>query len=136
MTDKERIDFVFTHLRGKGFIRSYRDLAQKLGMGAPNLSKAMNGNPLYLTHSFLLRIANVAKDYINPDWVCTGEGEPLVRKEPLPMLSSEYLELIKQQLTEKDNIIAEKNATIQRLIDEKNKLITIIGEKLLSSNTN
>ena len=61
-------------LRFNGIARTQREIAEKLDYARSNVSAAINGNPRYLTESFLKRFANAYADYINEDWLLTGKG--------------------------------------------------------------
>lgn len=65
------VDFI----RLNGVDRTQQELAERLGYSRANVSAAINGNPRYLTDSFLRRFAKAYSDYINEDWLLTGEGE-------------------------------------------------------------
>lgn len=62
-------------LRLNGVSRTQQELAEALGYSRANVSAAINGNPRYLTESFLQRFAKTYSDYINEDWLINGKGE-------------------------------------------------------------
>lgn len=63
------------YLRLNGVSRTQQELADKLGYSRANVSAAINGSPRYLTESFLKRFAKAYSDYINEQWLLTGEGK-------------------------------------------------------------
>lgn len=65
------IDF----LRDSGKLHTQQDIADALGMGKGNLSRALNGNPRYFTDGFIKRFAAAYSDYINDEWLLTGAGD-------------------------------------------------------------
>lgn len=71
---KERINKAYDILYDKEIVHSKREFAELLGKGAPNLNKAMNGHPNYLTDSFLASAANSLAKFINTRWLRFGEG--------------------------------------------------------------
>lgn len=80
MTQLERINRAFLQLRCEGVVKTQKDLANKINMPAPNLSKALKGDKMYFTDGFVLRFTNAFDNIINRSWLLTGEG---------PMLASE-----------------------------------------------
>ena len=51
------------------------DIARELGRNRVNVTKAINGDPRYLTRSFLRSFAAAYSDYINEDWLLDGKGQ-------------------------------------------------------------
>lgn len=79
MSDKKRLRLQqsFDYLRRKGYARTQRDVAEKMGASPSNVSSAMKGVEKVLTDSFLRRF-NSAYGYIfNEEWLMTGDGEML-----------------------------------------------------------
>lgn len=70
-----RINKCVDYLRLKGIDRTQQELADRLGYSRANVSAAINGNPRYLTEAFLHRFAKAYLEYINEDWLLTGNGE-------------------------------------------------------------
>lgn len=68
-------------LRLNGIARTQADIAKELDYSRANVSAAINGNPRYLTEPFLKRFAKVYGDYINEEWLLTGEGEMFKHRE-------------------------------------------------------
>lgn len=62
------------YLKDKGQIHKQQDIADSLGMAKTHLSSALHGGK-YLTTGFLKRFARAYAEYINEDWLLTGEGE-------------------------------------------------------------
>lgn len=70
-----RLQQSIEYLRNSGKSHTQQDIADKLGMRKENLSRAINGAPRYFTTGFLKRFARAYAEYINEDWLLTGEGE-------------------------------------------------------------
>lgn len=69
------------YLRDSGVIHSQQNLADGLKLSKQNMSSIMKGDPKRFTMGFLKRFASTYSDYINPEWLYTGEGE-MERKDP------------------------------------------------------
>ena len=54
-----------------------KDIAEKMGASAPNVSSAFNGDPRVLTDRFLSRFNAAFDNLFNLDWLLTGDGEML-----------------------------------------------------------
>lgn len=68
---KQAIDY----LKDSGKIHKQQDIVDTLGMSKPNVSRALTATPRYFTKGFLKRFARAYSDYINEDWLLTGEGK-------------------------------------------------------------
>ena len=73
-----RLHKAIEFLRDSGKLHTQQDIADALGMGKGNLSRALNGNPRYFTDGFIKRFAAAYSDYISEEWLLTGEGEMAV----------------------------------------------------------
>lgn len=70
-----RLHQVIDYLKDIGKIHKQQDIVDALGIAKSNLSMALKGNERYLTEGFLKRFAAAYSDYINEDWLLTGEGQ-------------------------------------------------------------
>lgn len=70
-----RLNQAVEYLRSIGQSHNQQDIADRIGMRKENLSRAINGAPRYFTSGFLKRFAAAYSDYINEEWLLTGEGE-------------------------------------------------------------
>lgn len=71
----ERLLQSIDYLKDKGKIHKQQDIVESMGINKGNLSKALKGDPAYLTGGFLKRFAEAYKDFINPEWLVNGVGE-------------------------------------------------------------
>lgn len=69
-----RLNQAVEYLRSIGQSHNQQDIADRIGMRKENLSRAINGAPRYFTSGFLKRFAAAYSDYINEEWLLTGEG--------------------------------------------------------------
>ena len=66
------------YLKDNGLARKHEDIAEAAKISRPNISAAIKGNPRYITEGNLRKFAAAYSDYINEDWLLTGEGEMAV----------------------------------------------------------
>ena len=69
-----RLQQAIKHLRDIGKSHNQQDMADRLGMGKANFSRAINGAPRYLTEGFLNRFADAYSEYLNKEWLVKGNG--------------------------------------------------------------
>lgn len=88
MDKKERINEAYKWLEYKHVIDKQEDVAEKMGSTQANVSSALKGVQRVLTDSFLRRFAHAYSDYINIEWLLSGDGEMLVNRNevtvPMP----------------------------------------------------
>lgn len=74
-TAHERLIKAVEYLKNNGKARRQEDIATAMGVPRPHVSIAMKGDTRRLTDSFLRRFARAYSNYINEDWLLTGNGE-------------------------------------------------------------
>ena len=82
MITKERVQAAIKHLISSGFAENQKDLAEKIGFNATNLSQAKKGDERYLTEGLAQRLST-NNSGINLSWLLTGEGEMLNTDAPV-----------------------------------------------------
>ena len=82
MITKERVQIAIRHLISCGFADSQKDLAEKIGFNATNLSQAKKGDERYLTEGLAQRLST-NNSGISLSWLLTGEGEMLTTDAPV-----------------------------------------------------
>ena len=82
MITKERVQAAIKYLISSGFAESQKDLAEKIGFNATNLSQAKKGEERYLTEGLAQRLSTNDSG-INLSWLLTGEGEMLTTDAPV-----------------------------------------------------
>lgn len=80
MDKKERFNLAFNYLKNNGIIHTQKDLAQKIGSTAPNVSSALKGVEAVLTDSFLRRFC-LTFNIFNLTWLLNEEGN-MLKVEP------------------------------------------------------
>lgn len=75
MNESSRLHQAIEYLKDKGKVHIQRDIVVAISGNESNVTQALKGNPRYLTKSFLKRFAAAYSDYINEEWLLTGEGE-------------------------------------------------------------
>lgn len=77
MGKKERIQEAFIYLKSKGLAHTQKDVADKIGSSAPNVSNAFKGVEKFLTTNFLIRFNGAYNNIFSENWLLNGEGEML-----------------------------------------------------------
>lgn len=70
-----RLNQTIDYLKDNGKIHKQQDIADALGMGKARVSESLKGKEGKFTEFFLNRFADAYSEYINKDWLLTGEGE-------------------------------------------------------------
>ncbi len=87
MTDRaERLRSAYGELLKRNLASTKKDIAEKMGASAPNVSSAFGGDPKVLTDRFLSRFNAAFGNIFSLDWLLSGEGEML----PIPVQQISY----------------------------------------------
>lgn len=68
----------FDYLKDSGVLHKQSDLCDALGVGRSHVSEFYNGKEKYFTEGNVRKFAAAYSDYINCEWLLTGEGEMVV----------------------------------------------------------
>ena len=71
----ERLTQSVEYLKDNGKARNQTEMADLMGVRQPHLASALNGDFKRLTEGMLCKFAAAYSDYINEEWLLTGEGE-------------------------------------------------------------
>lgn len=74
---KDRLKEVLDYLRMKGVVKTQKDFAELVGIGANNLSSALKGDARYLTDGLARKVVSATGGEVSLGWMLTGEGEML-----------------------------------------------------------
>ncbi len=77
---EKRIRAVFDFLRLKGVVKNQKEFAGLIGIGANNLSGALNGDKRYLTEGLCRKIVNATDGKVSFAWLLSGDGEMIVEE--------------------------------------------------------
>lgn len=72
-----RLQSAYGELLKRKLASTKKDIAEKMGASAPNVSSAFNGDPRVLTDRFLSRFNAAYDNIFNLEWLLRGEGEML-----------------------------------------------------------
>ena len=111
MEKKERINQAFSYLKDNGLVHTQKDLAERMGSTAPNVSSALKGVDNVLTDNFLLRFNNAFGGIFNDNWLLTGEGSMLSASEPDSISASSSTDLSAALNKAMDEIAAQRRIT-------------------------
>ncbi len=77
----ENIKEAYNHLRSIGKIHTQKDLADLMKSTPSNISKALNGDPRFLTENFLMRFNRAFDGIFNEDWLLGNDIHiPMLRR--------------------------------------------------------
>lgn len=149
MEKVERFIKAYEHLKGLGIVHKRKDVAERMNVSEPNISRVFSGNPKYLTDRFLFRFNNTFDNVFNYEWLKFGTGDMLrgelqryaTSKEPkIPIVMESvapYGEPAEEEvnITEADTIIAmqrmmEIDRVRKMLIAEKDREIEALTKEL------
>lgn len=111
MEKKERINQAFSYLKDNGLVHTQKDLAERMGSTAPNVSSALKGVDNVLTDNFLLRFNNAFGGIFNDNWLLTGEGSMLSASEPDSISASSSTDISAVLNKAMDEIAAQRRLT-------------------------
>lgn len=94
------------YLKDNGQARTQMDMAALMGVRQPHLASALNGDYKRLTEGFLRKFAAAYSDYINEDWLLTGEGrmEKKLTFEVPSDLTDGHLSLVNKIINDKGSL--------------------------------
>lgn len=72
-----RLQSAYGELVKRKLASTKKDIAEKMGASAPNVSSAFNGDPRVLTDRFLSRFNAAYGNLFSLEWLLTGKGEML-----------------------------------------------------------
>lgn len=72
-----RLQSAFGELLKRKLASTKKDIAEKMGASAPNVSSAFSGDPRVLTDRFLSRFNAAYGNIFSMDWLLNGKGEML-----------------------------------------------------------
>lgn len=76
MTDRaDRLRSAYGELLKRHLASTKKDIAEKMGASAPNVSSAFGGDPKVLTDRFLSRFNAAYGNIFSLEWLISGEGE-------------------------------------------------------------
>lgn len=90
-----RLNEAVAYLKGKRIAKTQKAIAKILEVDEANLSKALNGNEVYLTDPFLKKFANIFE--FDTNWLLTGQGTMLETE----MISPNYIKKIETKAIER-----------------------------------
>lgn len=83
MDISDRLRQAADYLKFKQIAKTREEIAITLNRNPTNILKAFTGNKRYLTKPFLDDFCNAYSDYINKEWLLTGEGQMQVSDKTL-----------------------------------------------------
>lgn len=75
------LEKAYLFIRSQGKVHTKTDLATIMDANRPSVSRALNGDPSYLTESFLIRFNAAFGNIFNMAYLMKGEGEMLAVSE-------------------------------------------------------
>lgn len=96
----------FDYLKDNGVLHKQSDLCDALGIGRSHVSEFYNGKEKYFTEGNVRKFAAAYSDYINEDWLLTGEGrmEKKLTFEVPSDLADGYLSLANKIINDRGSL--------------------------------
>lgn len=136
MTKQEKLKKAFEIARTKGLVEKQQDLTELMKMNKSTISQAFNGKRGYLTDSFLRKFNVCLGGLFNIAWLLGdddnvaifAEGkEETIETPNVPLNESDALVALRLQ----NKRLAEQNKKLMEMLEEKNKQVTALIEKLM-----
>ena len=101
-----RLTKAVEYLRDNGMARKHEEIAALSGLSRSNVTSALNGDYKRITEGNLRKFAAAYSDYINEDWLLTGEGrmEKKLTFEVPSDLTDGYLSLVNKIINDKGSL--------------------------------
>ena len=101
-----RLTKAVEYLRDNGMARKHEEIADLSGLSRSNVTSALNGDYKRITEGNLRKFAAAYSDYINEDWLLTGEGrmEKKLTFEVPSDLTDGYLSLVNKIINDKGSL--------------------------------
>ena len=101
-----RLTKAVEYLRDNGMARKHEEIATLSGLSRSNVTSALNGDYKRITEGNLRKFAAAYSDYINEDWLLTGEGrmEKKLTFEVPSDLTDGYLSLVNKIINDKGSL--------------------------------
>lgn len=77
MDKKERLNKAYNYLKSQGVVHTQKDVSEKMGATAPNVSSALKGVDAVLTDKFLSRFNEAFGNIFSDEWLISGIGDML-----------------------------------------------------------
>lgn len=133
------LNVAYDYLRNCGKVHTKTDLATIMGANRPSVSRALSGDPSYLTESFLLRFNSAFGNIFNMSYLMRGEGEMLaVPDGGNNIVNGDYNHHFNQSISTADKetgrlneIIKAKDKEIEmlkKMVEDKDKEIDFLRQ--------
>lgn len=76
-TRNDRLEMVYKYAVSTKMCKNKKTFAELIGVRDSTLSKALGGDPKYLSDVFFIRVNSALDNVFNTDWLLTGNGEML-----------------------------------------------------------
>lgn len=121
-TRQDRLKEVYEYLREHSGIHIQADFAKVLKITRPALSAAINGNESYLTDNLFKRVCAAYQGTFNLDYLLTGEGVLLTKKEPSPAPIDKQQDALTYAAIQVGKMMAELSNSIASVREFQKKL--------------
>jgi len=124
---QEILKRIYHELSLSGIVRTKEDFALKMNRNYSAISAALNGSERYLTDG-LFRTLIQCFPMINPDYIKTGKGEPmLMNGEQLRMSASAKEMKLQKRINELEKTIEDLKKQLSQSQERIDNLISIVG---------
>lgn len=137
MSDRQkRLQEVYEHLRRWFGIHTQADFANSMKYSRNAISLALNGNEKYLTDKLFESVCKAYPDTFNLDYLLTGNGELLTKKEPETAPIDKQQDALTYAAIQVGKMMAELSTAInnvkqiEKRLEERETYLTLIESVL------
>jgi hypothetical protein len=132
---QSRLNEVYNYLHDHFNVHTKGEFADLIGYARAYVSSALNGNEKYLTDKLFRSICESYPDIFDINYLLTGEGELLKKKEQKEQQPIDNSSLVNALLARADNQLADKQEIIdglRRELKQKDDYIALLKQQVIT----
>lgn len=132
---QSRLNEVYNYLHDHFNVHTKGEFADLIGYARAYVSSALNGNEKYLTDKLFRSICESYPDTFDIDYLLTGEGELLKKKEQKEQQPIDNSSLVNALLARADSQLADKQEIIdglRRELKQKDDYIALLKQQVIT----
>jgi hypothetical protein len=132
---QSRLNEVYNYLHDHFNVHTKGEFADLIGYARAYVSSALNGNEKYLTDKLFRSICESYPDIFDINYLLTGEGELLKKKEQKEQQPIDNSSLVNALLARADSQLADKQEIIdglRRELKQKDDYIALLKQQVIT----